>query len=313
MNIKQLEYFCQVAELGSFSHASAFLDISQPTLSRQIRDLEVELEASLFERHGRGVTLTAAGERMLKYTRMILRQIDQAKNEVSEHRNVVEGRLVLGWPPSLGRTATVPLVEAFHAQYPKVMLSLVEGLSTHVLEWLAIGRVDCAVVYNPAPTANIDLVPLAEEPLYLLSPRPAASEWPPRASMRLEEMADLPFIIPSRPNNIRLLVEQALATVERKINVRYEIESIPAIHELVRRGHGHAVLPLNAIGSDRCDSDDRLTVRAIEQPELATRIWLATSSHRPCNLLTQRALQLIGGVIREQIAARSVAVRVLMP
>lgn len=311
MDIKQLEYFSQVAELGSFSKASAFLDIAQPALSRQIRQLEIELRTSLFERTGRGVTLTAAGTRLLKHSRGILRQIDLARADIDQHRNVAEGRLVLGWPPSLGRTATVPLVEAFREQFPGVTLCLVEGLSTHILEWLGIGRLDCGVVYNTVPTANVDLLPLAEEPLFLISPRTPDDDVTIGGSITLEALAELQFIIPGRPNNIRLLLEQSLATVERKIKVRYEIESIPAIHELVRRGHGHAVLPMNAIGDDNCHLDKLLSVRAIE-PELASSLWLATSTHRPCNLLTQQALGLIDSVIREEIRQRSITVRSLM-
>ncbi|WP_084182957.1 LysR family transcriptional regulator [Nevskia soli] len=313
MDIKQLEYFCQVAELGSFSRASAFLDVAQPALSRQIRQLEVELRSNLFERNGRGVTLTAAGRRLLEHSRGILRQVDLARRDIGDHRDEMEGRLVLAWPPSLGRTATVPMVEAFRKDFPRVTLCLVEGLSTHILEWLAIGRVDCAVAYNAVPSPNLDLLPLSQESLYLISPR---SEVEPESagieSIDLMAIAELPLIIPGRPNNIRMLVELALASVEKKMRVVYEIESIQAIHDLVRRGHGHAVLPMNAIGNELCTWDAELQVRAIRNPPLSASLWLATSTHRPSSLLTQRTLKLIETTITAQIAERNVAIRSMM-
>ena len=97
---------------------------------------------------------------------------------MEDHRGAATGRLVIALPPSVSRTLTSPLVTAFRARFPKATLSVVEGLSTYVLEWLTIGRVDCAVVYNVAPSAAIDLVPVLDEQLYLVSARdPGQPNW----------------------------------------------------------------------------------------------------------------------------------------
>src|ERR1700691_5851115 len=115
MDLKQLEYFRHVAELGSFTRAASFLSVVQPALSRQVRQLEVELGQSLFRRDGRGRVVTDAGSRPIEHTRGILMRFGRARQELEEQKNVNSGHFVSGLPPSLGRSVTVPLVKAFRA------------------------------------------------------------------------------------------------------------------------------------------------------------------------------------------------------
>src|SRR5580704_10475945 len=145
LELKQLEYFRHVAELGSFTRAASFLSVVQPALSRQVRQLETELGQNLFERNGRGVVLTDAGTRLLEHTRGILTQVGRARQDLEDQRNGDYGHFALGLPPSLGRSVTVPIVKAFARQLPNARLATVEGLSAYMLEWLSIGRVDCAL------------------------------------------------------------------------------------------------------------------------------------------------------------------------
>src|SRR5271170_1695666 len=229
MELKQLEYFRHVAELGSFTRAASFLSVVQPALSRQVRQLEVELGQNLFERNGRGVVLTDAGTRLLEHTRGILTQIGRARQELEDQRNGDSGHFTLGLPPTLGRSVTVPLVKAFARQLPNARLATVEGLSAYILEWLNVGRVDCALVYNASASPQVDLQPLLDEQLFLVEPLPPHAGRRTRKSISLAELAGYSLIIPSRPHAMRMSVENALAGVEQKIQVVYEIESIPAI------------------------------------------------------------------------------------
>jgi LysR family nitrogen assimilation transcriptional regulator len=283
-----------VAELGSFTRAASFLSIAQPALSRQVRSLEVELRQSLFERNGRGVTLTEAGTRLLAHGRGILQQVERARHDMEDHRGAATGRLVLALPPSVSRTLTTPLVAAFRARFPKATLSVVEGLSTYVLEWLAIGRVDCAVVYNVAPSAAIDLVPVLDEQLYLVSARRKDGKGggkligPP---ITLAEVAEHELVIPSLPHSIRMLLETALANEGRKARVSLEVESIPAILDLVQQDHAHAVLALNAIRSS--GHEDSFQVRPIRKPKMTTTLWIATSSQRHRGPLIDQSIELV--------------------
>ena len=295
MDLKQLDYFVQVAELGSFTRAATQLSVVQSALSRQVRALEVELRQPLFERTGRGVTLTEAGKRLLEHGRGILQQVERARLDIENQRGAATGRLVIGLPPSVSRTLTGPLVSAFRQRFPKATLSVVEGLSTYVMEWLAIGRVDCAVVYNVGSSAAIDLMPVLHEQLYLVSARAAAKATlaarligPP---VTLAEVAERELVIPSRPHSIRMLLEAALANEGRRAKVALEIESIPAILDLVQNDGFHAVLALNAIKTS--GKEKGLSVRPIGKPKLTTTLWIATSAQRPRGPLIDQSTALV--------------------
>jgi LysR family nitrogen assimilation transcriptional regulator len=299
MDLKQLEYFRHVAELGSFTRAASFLSVVQPALSRQVRQLEVELGQNLFDRNGRGVVLTDAGTRLLEHTRGILMQVGRARQELEEQKSGDSGHFVLGLPPSLGRSVTVPLVKAFGERLPNASLATVEGLSAYMLEWLNVGRVDCALVYNAPASPTLDLSPLLDDPLFLIGPRINKPARKARKSITLAELADYPLIIPSRPHSIRMSVENALAGVDRKIRVAHEIECIPAVIDLVRQGHGFAVLPFNAVNSTPWG--DEVSVRPIVAPVLKTSLSLATAAHRPKSPLQRRAIDVIRDIVRREI------------
>jgi len=307
VDIKQLEYFRHVAELGSFTRAAAFLSVVQPALSRQIRQLEVELGQSLFERNGRGVVLTHAGQRLLEHTRGILTQIGRARQELEDQRNGDSGHLTLGLPPSLGNSVTVPLVKAFATALPNAQLATVEGLSAYILEWLTIGRVDCALVYNAAASAHVDLQPLLDDQLFLIAPRtqkPGAKDMAKPVS--LAELSKLPLIIPSRPHAMRMAVENALAAVDLKIRVAHEIECIPAVIDLVRQGHGFGVLPRNAVNATQWSRE--VLIKPIGSPALTISLSIATAAKRPLSPLMRKALELIRGIVRHEIEPRTLEI-----
>jgi LysR family nitrogen assimilation transcriptional regulator len=294
MDLKQLEYFVHVAEMGSFTRASAFLQVAQPALSRQVRTLEVELRQPLLDRNGRGVTLTEAGKRLLAHARGILQQVQRAHDDLEDQRGAATGRLAIALPPSVSRSLTAPLVKAFREQMPRANLSVVEGLSAYALEWLVIGRVDCAVVYNVTPTPAIDLQPLLDEPLYLVSARPGRG---PRIgkAVALQQVAERELVIPSRPHSMRMLLEAALAAEGCRAKVALEIESIPAILDLVLQGDCHAVLAENAIRTS--GQPDAFQLRPIGPPALVATLWMATSAQRPRGPLIEQGTALVKGLL----------------
>jgi LysR family transcriptional regulator, nitrogen assimilation regulatory protein len=299
MDLRQLEYFRHVAELGSFTRAASFLSVVQPALSRQVRQLETELGQNLFERNGRGVVLTDAGTRLLEHARGILTQVGRARQELEDQRNGDSGHFTLGLPPTLGRSVTVPLVKAFDRRLPNAQLATVEGLSAYIVEWLNLGRIDCALVYNALGSPTLDLQPLLDEQLFLIAPLPARGARKARKSVTLAELADYPLNIPSRPHAMRMSVESALAGVDVKIKVAHEIECIPAIIDLVRQGHGYAVLPLNAVKSTPWS--DEVLVKPILAPTLRTSLSIATSAQRPRSPLLRKAIDVVRDVVRQEI------------
>ena len=297
MDLKQLEYFVRVAELGSFTKASLALDVAQPALSRQVRLLEVELRQNLLIRNGRGASPTEAGKLLLEHGRGILHQVERAREELGRVRGALAGRVAIGLPPSLARVLAVPLTRAFREQLPEARLSITEGLSTTTQEWLVTGRLDIALLYNAQPAPEIEITPLQEEELLLVEPRPPGlAEDPPAPPVTLAEVAALPLVIPSRPNAIRMQVETDMAAVGLRPTVALEIDGVPAILDLVADGAGAALLSRNAVARSVRPSAYR--VRSI-QPPLRTRLCLAISSQRP-STLTQQTTQTL---IRQTLAS----------
>jgi LysR family nitrogen assimilation transcriptional regulator len=301
MDLKQLEYFVRVAELGSFTRASIALDIAQPALSRQVRLLEVELHQNLLIRNGRGATPTEAGKLLLEHGRGILHQVERAREEMGRVRGSLAGRVAIGLPPTLARVLTVPLTRAFRLQLPDARLSIIEGLSAVMQEWLLNGRLDIAVLYNAQPAAGIEMSPLMDEDLLLVQARPPGlAEDPPPGPITLKAVAQLPLVIPSRPNAIRMHVEAEMASIGCRPMIALEIDGVSAILDLVADGAGCALLSRNAVASSIRPS--AFTTRAVCQPVLRTRLSLVTSSVRPATLTQQATLQLIQSIADIQLA-----------
>jgi LysR family nitrogen assimilation transcriptional regulator len=303
MDLKQLEYFVRVAELGSFTRAAMALDVAQPALSRQVRLLEVELRQNLLVRNGRGATPTEAGKLLLEHGRGILHQVERAREELGRVRGALAGRVAIGLPPSLARVLTVPLTRAFRAQLPEASISISEGLSVTMQEWLATGRLDIAVLYNAQPAPEIEITPLQDEELLLVQPRPPGlPEDPPPGPIALRDVAALPLVIPSRPNALRMHVETEMANIGCRPIVALEIDGVSAILDLVTDGAGAALLSRNAVASSIRPS--AYQTRPVCDPALRTRLYLATSSLRPATLTQQTTLTLIGQTLAAVTAVR---------
>jgi len=292
VDLKQIEYFVRVAELGSFTRAAIALNVAQPALSRQVRLLEVELRQNLLVRNGRGATPTEAGRLLLDHGRGILHQVERAREDLGRLRGGLSGRVAIGLPPSVARVMTVPLTRAFRDTLPEAQLSISEGLSGALLEGLSSGRLDIVLLYNGQASRDIDITPLLDEPLMLVRARPPGlHEDPPPGPIGLREVARLPLVIPTRPNAIRMHVEASMAGVGARLQVALEIDGIPAILDLVADGAGCAVLPRNAVLNSLRPS--AYTLQPIGAPPLSIPLSLATSLQRPATQAQKEAAALI--------------------
>lgn len=301
MDLKQLEYFVRVAELGSFTRAAVDLDVAQPALSRQVRLLEVELRQTLLLRNGRGAVPTEAGQVLLEHGRGILHQVQRAKDDLGRLRGGLSGRVSLGLPSSVARVLAVPLTRAFREAMPEAKLSISEALSAGLQEGLASGRLDIAVLYNAQPSRELDVSPLIEEDLLLVCARPPGlHEDPPPGPVQLADVARMPLVIPSRPNAIRLHVESAMAQVGCKPNVALEIDGVTAILDLVLDGAGCAVLSRNALLNSPRPS--AYTAQQIGTPPLRIQLSLATSLQRPATPVQKATLDLIRQIVPTVVA-----------
>ncbi len=298
MNLKQLEYFVQVAELGSFSKAASVLDVAQPALSRQVRALESELKEYLFLRNGRGVALTEAGKRLFDHSVAILQLVAHAREDLGASRDEPIGRVTVGLTPSIGRLLTVPFVMRFRRELPTARLAVVEGLSTHIVEWVTSGRVDVGLVYNPEAQPGLDITPLRHEALGLVSPavkgkRSAAEPQP----LPMKELSRFPLIVPERVHAMRRLLETQAALAGVKLDIAWEVSSIPSIIELVRAGHGHAVLTASGVAA--LAGNGELVMRRLVEPEIVSVLCLVGSAAKRPTALAQHTMKLLTVLMRE--------------
>ncbi|ABE46208.1 LysR substrate-binding domain-containing protein [Polaromonas sp. JS666] len=292
MDLRQLEYFVRVAELGSFTRAALALDIAQPALSRQVRLLEVELRQSLLTRNGRGAVPTDAGRLLLEHGRGILHQVERAREELGRVRGALAGRVAIGLPPSVAKALTVPLLREVRKRMPEAALSVTEGLSVAMHESLINGRLDIALLYNAVQTPDVELTPLLEEQLFVVQRRTGKALPAAKArAISLREVASLPLVIPSRPNAIRMLVETEMAHLGCRPQVALEIDGVAAILDLVEDGAGSAILPRNAVAT--AARPQAFVTRPISAPSLRTKLVMAMSSRRPATLTQKAMLELI--------------------
>jgi LysR family nitrogen assimilation transcriptional regulator len=290
MDLTRLQYFVAVAEAGSLSRAAAALHMSQPALSRQVLLLEEELGQRLFERTGRGVQATEAGTALLAHARGIFDLAERARVDMRERQASPRGKLTLGLPPRLAPVLTADLIERFHARFPEVTVTVVEGLSIRLREWLVAGRVDLALLFDPPPSPQLQQETLLREPLVLIS----VQKLPQR--MRLADVAQRVLVMPSGPNALRQLLEQHTRPRGLPLKLVAEVDSVQTVLSLVARGVADTVLPLSATRA--WSYEPTLNVATIHSPAMRNQLVLAIPTARPATRLSRYATE----ALRELVA-----------
>ncbi|RUW69646.1 LysR family transcriptional regulator, partial [Mesorhizobium sp. M2A.F.Ca.ET.067.02.1.1] len=240
-DLKQLQLFTAVAEFGSFSRAAVALSISQPVLSRQIKALEDKVGVALLYRNGRGIVLTEAGKILQSYAVALLEQAARAETELAALRSNPRGTIVLGMPPSVGVVLTAPLVQNFRAQFPQVSLRVIEGFSGHLLEWLVMGKIDVAVLYNAPRMNNLLAEPILRDELFLLGAKNDPHNLGP-GPVDADVMSRLPMILPARPHGLRVVLDHILGSAGIEPNIEVEVDAMPSTLRLVEAGIGYTIL-----------------------------------------------------------------------
>ena len=287
MDLKQLNYFVHVSDLGSFVKAAELLGIAQPTLSRQIRALEVDLKVSLFHRNGRGVMLTATGARFLEQARGVLHAADAALQVLHTGDSRLAGNVICGLTPSVGSFMIPHYVRRFRQELPDANLSIVNHLSATLLDQIKASRLDFAIFHNPPPTPSLTMIPLSSEALYLVGPRRIGRN---KKSVNFHELDGIPLIMPSRLHAIRGPVELEASRIGITLNMVLEVDIMQTIFELVAEGVGYTIatrFPL--IGRP---NSNELVAQRIKAPELSTQLVLVTPSQRILTPLQRAATEL---------------------
>ncbi|KWV56004.1 hypothetical protein AS156_05180 [Bradyrhizobium macuxiense] len=309
MNIKQLRFFLQIAELGSVTRAATLLHIAQPALSRHVRQLEEELGVALFQRSDRGVALTSAGMLLRDRAVGLLQHVDRVRQEVRDEFNEPSGEVTAAMPPSMLELVTLPSVARYRERHPGVLLRVIEGISGVLNAWsmVHLGKADLAVVTNVEPLATLESTVFLCEPLCLIGPRSAGLD--PAASVALEEVATKSLIVPGRPNSLRLILETAMAERKFPLDVAFEGNSPTLIMLAVEAGLGFATLPFCSAYRFLCEG--RVSLAPIRHLDVS---WaLVQSRERPLSAAGEQLKVTLRETIASQIASGSWAMAKLLP
>lgn len=295
MDFRQLRYFTQIVELGSFGKAAAILRIAQPALSNQIRNLEEELGVQLLIRHASGIVPTKAGLTLNEAARNILRLLDEARQATIDQAQTITGTVTVGLTPSLCSTLGARIVKRIHAESAGVSVVLMESLSITLQEWLLTGQIDLAVMHNPQPTKLMLKKLLLKEDLLLVG-RADDARLPDRLA-NVGDLADWPLIVPPPPNSITQLAQEAVAQAGRVLNVAYHINTLSTIIDLVHAGLGYSILPL--ISVHREVAAGTLKACVVPDPSLRRSLVLTWPTQRPVSRAVAHTKRCIETLIAE--------------
>lgn len=289
MDVRQLEYFREVAETGSFSRAANRIRISQSALSRQVMLLESELSCQLFERHARGVHLTEVGRLLFERVDFLLRHIANLREEIIDRRGLPTGALHVGIPRSQRTLLSRPTIERFMQAYPGVFFRFVEDTSALVRDKLLRGELDLGLLSIHEPASALDSRPLLREQMFLVGP-PSAGLSLDR-EVELEIVGQVPLVVVSRPASLRVALEKAADARNVTLDIRAEINAAVSL-DFVSNGLGYSVYSY-------CGLHDHLVAGQVSAAPIRgfdIEWMLASSKERP---LTQ-ATRMFERMLREQ-------------
>ncbi|RVU21214.1 LysR family transcriptional regulator [Methylobacterium oryzihabitans] len=298
MDLLEIRYFLEVAAVGSLSRAAVRLGVSQPALSRQIGKLETELRGPLFYRHGRGVTLTAAGRRFLDVGQSVIQQLSDLREELAAGTLDVSGEITLGIPPSLAASLGADLALRFAAEFPKARLRIREAFSAILLEWTEAQRIDVAVLYDARSSPSLITTPLLLEDLFLVE-RPAADGDDHDDPVMLSELAGRECVLPGPENGLRRVLDSACASEGIRPHVVTEVDCVAALKQLVERGVGATVLPFGSV--HREVKDGKLRVRPFASPAMRALLVIATPSNKPVTPLVRAVVRIIEDAVETSV------------
>lgn len=246
MEIHQLRYFAKVAEIGNFTRAAEACFVSQPSLSQQIAKLEEELGQPLFERLGRGARLTEAGHKLLERASQILLLLDEAKAVVADDPDA--GRLVVAAIPTIAPYFLPGVLTRFAAECPRARVEVAEETTGRLVEMLAHGDVDLAILALPVRGENLHIEPLFTEEL--LAVLPAGHALVGKTQVSLLDLAGEPFVL---LHETHCLTGTAMSFCHR-LGIApagtARIQQLATVQELVRLGHGVSLVPAMAARAD---------------------------------------------------------------
>lgn len=251
MDLWQLNIFCKVVDLKSFSKAGSVVHLSQPTVSSHIKDLEAHFECRLIDRLAKEAIPTKAGELLYEYARKLIALKEEAETAMAEFHGRLRGRLVVGGSTIPGVYILPRMMGAFVEAYPEVTTAIRIGDTERVIQEIADGFMEVGIVGAKTGLKQIRQEPLVEDELCLIAP--ADHPWVKTGGVSLAELKTAPFIIREAGSGTLASIEENLAQTSSSIdqfNVIAEMGSTAAVIQGIKGRIGVSILSRMAVAED---------------------------------------------------------------
>lgn len=243
MDISQLEAFLKVVEFGSFTQAARDLGVSQPAISQQMARLEETLRQPLFERQGRSVRLTHAGETLRARAEQIVSMVRDTRREVTDDGS--SGRIVVGGIPTIAPYFLPPLIARYHKRFPQVRIELREDVTERLLRLCQQGEIDVAVMALPIDETGLKVELLFDEPLLLAVPN--SHPLSARDRIRPADLEDEQFVLLGEEHCLRGdVVRFCQRHAFQPVSVN-QAQQLTTVEQLVASGFGVSFVPAMAV------------------------------------------------------------------
>ncbi|MCD9455295.1 LysR family transcriptional regulator [Klebsiella pneumoniae] len=241
MDIRTLRYFVEVVRQQSFTRAAEKLFVTQPTISKMLKNLEDELNCTLLIRDGRKLLLTDTGRVVFERGQAILGEFSQLESELSDINHLHKGVLRLGIPPMVGMLMAEP-ISRFRPRYPGVELKIAEFGGLTGQQAVSNGELDMAMTALPVEEdSSLTILPLFNHPLCVLTPRPA--EWEGKTSLSPAELASHPLVIYNEEFALSQQLMRLFAEHDVKPRIAVRSGQWDFLAAMVQAGIGVAILP----------------------------------------------------------------------
>jgi len=289
INIHLLKIFHAVARSGSFSRAASELQISQPSVSIQVGELERQLGVELFEPAGKSARLTEAGRICFDYAGRILALLDEAQRAMDEVKGLRRGRLLVGATQTPGTYILPDLLGRLKAEYPRLEVTLRIGEPRRIQEMVLRRELDVAVTGWRIALPDLESIPIAGDELVLVTaPLHRFAGLP---DVAVADLAGEPFIMRERGSGSRELIDDALHRAGVYITPALELESVDAVKQAVAANLGVAMLSRYAI--DLEVASGRLCVVPVRGFKVERTIWLVRHRERQLSRAAQAFVMLV--------------------
>jgi LysR family transcriptional regulator, nitrogen assimilation regulatory protein len=251
MELRSLNYFVRIAELGSITRAASHLRLAQPALTRHVQRLEEELGVALFTRANRGVRLTEAGEKLLESATRILRDVERTGDEIRAQDAHPSGRIILGITPTLCPILVPELFSRMRRDFPRVELKVMHAGMVRLEEFLIDGRVDVALLSELSRGRLIASTRLAQEEMVLVTKPGTRGRGPLGGSLddivEGDELSRTPLIL---GDGLRAAMDALLAGRGIELDVEIEVNDHETIRLMVQEGAAASILPYSSVARE---------------------------------------------------------------